>query len=316
MKYTYDTEQRKLVECDGQHLTKAQQEYFKDSKLRDEDGDLGEFFHYTVHNFDAFDPGTVGNQSGDAGYFGKGFYFTGSPSFNSCCWPDKEKGEELVMLKCYLNLKNPFLFSKLERGEKDYDLDNIYSYDKETFLRYLKENSESSINIVFDEESFIEYLKEETYDYADLIEKYENGEIDFYEEVDGTSLDDLYRNAERDGDIITPDTLTFSKIHRGLLGEYSQQITDYAKANGFDGIVSDGTGVNAIEIVVFNPNQIKLVDNLYPTKSDNFRDNSKEYLQEHLKDMSMDECIKLTKYIKEQQSSQKSSTKERSKEER
>ena len=135
MKYRYDIEQRKLVECDGQYLTEAQKEYFKDSKLRDEDGDLVQCFHYTVHKFDEFNSNTIGAQSGDGGFFGKGFYFTGQGSFNSCCWT--EEGQELHLLECYLNIKNPFLMDNLGKGMKDYTQDNIYVYDQEEFLQYL-----------------------------------------------------------------------------------------------------------------------------------------------------------------------------------
>ena len=283
MKYRYDIEKGHLVEAEPIQLTEAQEEFFKYSKMRDSDGDLGIFYHYTVHKFDAFDPNTIGNQSGDAGYFGKGFYFTGSPSFNSCCFPDKEKGEELVVLQCYLNIEKPFLFDKLEAGKRDYDEDNIYVYDKEEFLQYLKNNSENGIDIILSEEDFIEYMKDNyEYDkYEELIQKYEDGEIDFYEDYEGMSLDYLYREARDYGYIIIPENLYFGKIHRGLLSEYSQQITDYAKENGFDGIVSDGTGCRAIEIVVFEPNQIKSIDNLYPTYSDNFKDNSEEYFRKN-----------------------------------
>lgn len=86
----------------------------------------------------------------------------------------------------------------------------------------------------------------------------------------------------------------------GAWADYKEQLTNYAKENGYDGIIQAPLGSGSVEIVVFEPNQIKSINNLYPTKSNNFKDNSKEYLQEHLKDMSFDECMKITKHIKEQ----------------
>lgn len=272
-------------------MTEAQEEFFKDSQMKNNQGDMITCYHYTTHRFDTFDKSTISDMSGDNGYFGKGFYFTAQPSFNSCCFPDKEKGEELIKLECYLNLKNPFYIEKL--GKPDYKADNPFLYDAEGFLQYIKDNADDKAfnsdgsDIVCTEDDFVKYLKEEhAYDgeYQELIEKYENGEIDIYEEVDGVSLDKLQYDAERNGEIITPNNITFSHLHRGLLAGYSKQISDYAKANGFDGIISDGLPgelSQPTEIVVFEPEQIKSVDNKYPTKSANFKDNEVDYKREH-----------------------------------
>lgn len=271
-------------------MTEAQKDFFKDSQVRNNNGDLITCYHYTVHQFDAFDKTKIGNMSGDNGYFGTGFYFTGRPNFNSCCFPDKEAGEELIKLECYLNLKNPFYMEKL--GKPDYKADDPYIYDAESFLRYIKDNSDEKAlngdgsNIVLCDDDFVHYLKQEhAYDgeYRDLIEQYEAGSIRFDDEVDGISLENLYWEASRNTDIITPNNITFDHLHRGILAGYSSQITAYAKSHGFDGIISDGfqgTLSQPTEIVVFEPNQIKAVDNLYPTLSTNFRNNKEEYFIE------------------------------------
>ena len=70
--------------------------------------------------------------------------------------------------------------------------------------------------------------------------------------------------------------------------------------NGYDGIIVLNASVGGYnnhekqnlgkEVIVFEPNQIKSIDNLYPTKSDNFKDNSKEYFKEHQK--GIDELLK------------------------
>lgn len=90
---------------------------------------------------------------------------------------------------------------------------------------------------------------------------------------------------------------------------FNKEFGDYLKSQGYDGMMWKHSG--EWTVVAFESNQIKSIDNLYPTKSDNFRDNSREYLSEHLKDMSMDECMKLTKHIKEQEKNQKESENKR-----
>ena len=71
------------------------------------------------------------------------------------------------------------------------------------------------------------------------------------------------------------------------------------KDNGYDGLVIKNTFMATVgyidkEVIVFEPNQIKSVDNLYPTKSDNFKDNSAEYFKQ--KGISpMDAAIQMAK---------------------
>ena len=92
----------------------------------------------------------------------------------------------------------------------------------------------------------------------------------------------------------------------GAWADYKEQLTNYAKENGYDGIIQAPLGSGPVEIVVFEPNQIKSIDNLYPTKSDNFRDNSREYLNKNLKNMTIEECCKLSKHISDMEKQKKS----------
>lgn len=256
------------------NVTQAQKEYFTYSRLRDRAGALIPCYHYTLNEFDAFDPARIGGQSGDSGYFGQGFYFTGRPGFNSCCW-DESGDKTPIRLECYLDIRKPFIMDKLSDGP-DYDADQPWLYDKDTFLRYLKDNSngEDSDRVIIDmEEDFLAYLRANPYEYEehdDLIQAYEAGELDWYAPDDtGTSMADLYYRTERERAIVTPGNLDFSTIHRGLLEPYSALVTAYAEEHGCDGIVSD-TGDQPVEIVAFRPNQIKAVSNLTPTSDNRF----------------------------------------------
>ena len=77
-------------------MTEMQKEYFRDSQIRDNKGEVITCYHYTTHEFDAFDKNSIGTTSGDSGYFGQGFYFTARPEFNSCCFPDRDSGQKLI----------------------------------------------------------------------------------------------------------------------------------------------------------------------------------------------------------------------------
>ena len=137
----------------GRQLSKQQQEYFKDSKVRDENGKLLEVYHGTENKFNIYK--SEYNE----------FFFTDSEIAS------RDYGS--VSKKQYLNLVNP------------YEVDYAGGYDKRI-------------------------------------------------------LDDI----------------------------------DYAKANGYDGVIARNTydGANThTQYVAFEPNQIKNVDNLNPTKNEDIR---------------------------------------------
>ena len=77
-------------------LSPEQEAFFKDSKIRDEDGNLRTVYHGTGANFDTFDKDKAGN-----GWLGKGFYFT----------PDKDVARDFGknIKENYINVKNPFV---------------------------------------------------------------------------------------------------------------------------------------------------------------------------------------------------------------
>lgn len=82
------------VDSDGNKLSEAQAEFFKGSKVRDEDGNLLKVYHGTNSNF------TVFNRGEKNGQFGKGIYFSADKSYA------KEIGKKVV--SAYLNIENPF----------------------------------------------------------------------------------------------------------------------------------------------------------------------------------------------------------------
>lgn len=87
----------------NRELTKEQQEYFKDSKVRDEEGNLKVMYHGTSSGgHTVFDP------YGKARYglFGAGSYFTDNKSVAES-YTEKGKGNNKQVYETYLNITNP-----------------------------------------------------------------------------------------------------------------------------------------------------------------------------------------------------------------
>jgi len=87
----------------GRQLSAAQQEYFKDSKVRDENGNLKVMYHGTTNNdFYAFDMSRSGqNWRGDSRY-GYGAYFANDRN-TALKWTEGTR-----VIEAYLNITNPF----------------------------------------------------------------------------------------------------------------------------------------------------------------------------------------------------------------
>lgn len=81
-------------DSDGEQLSEAQQEYFKDSKIRDNNGNIKVMYHGSGASFTVFDK----KKAKSSGYYGSGFYFTDSSSHA------QQYGSNY---KVYLNITNP-----------------------------------------------------------------------------------------------------------------------------------------------------------------------------------------------------------------
>lgn len=298
MKYKYNSRTGRMVEY-TQKLTEAQKDYFKDSTLRDTDGDLVVCYHRTNNNFDAFDINRVG-ANGDKGYCGEGIYFTSAGGvFGS--------GFGKHTYECYLNIKNPLVIEDLPMFDKESllecfasseeykngELSRIEGYpfndelgwksdylidlleyhefqDEET--RYLVSTllSDSDFDAYKDDREIIYLLNNDTMKY--LLDSEE-----FKEQISELGLDDYLETTG-----LTVYDLTSRDMHYGTWVDFASAITEWAKDNGYDGIYSEDSANKQIrEIVVFYPEQIKEIDNLYPTYSENFKNNSLEYFQKH-----------------------------------
>ena len=91
----------------GRELTAAQQDYFRDSKARDADGNLLVLYHGTVSDFNVFDRSKIGDNWGDISDLG--FYFTPYKEDAVGYARTTSRGENIQVKQVYLNLKNPLI---------------------------------------------------------------------------------------------------------------------------------------------------------------------------------------------------------------
>lgn len=90
----------------NRELSPEQIEFFKDSKVRDEEGRLLVCYHGSSNKFTEFSHDFLGTAS-DSGMYGDGFYFTDNIE------DAKEYGD--IIYEVYLNMKNPLIIKGAEQ---------------------------------------------------------------------------------------------------------------------------------------------------------------------------------------------------------
>lgn len=236
-------------------LTKAQQEFFKDSKARDENGNLLIAYHGSkVGGFNEFrySPGIQTGQD-----FGKAFYFTS----------DAEKAKGYA----YDPHKDPRVveYQKQKEVLKKKFLQTMDEADKQAFLNF-KLNGKTLNDMIYGDE---------IYDTGgEVIAAYLNFKNPLIVDADGQQYNTVYPDYFRE-----------------------------AKDDGYDGIIIQnvvdnprGTPRLMNVYVAFEPEQIKSIDNKYPTQGANFRDNSQEYWDKNQGKLTIQETIALSRHISEQ----------------
>lgn len=151
-----------LRDSDGRELTAEQAEFFKDSKVRDKDGNLLRVYHGTDAEFTVFDKRKIGSAT-DNGMWGRGFYFA----------DNRKTPYGTKTMEAYLDIRNPLILSdfKTETNLADYlDIDeSILTQDYESglfrplnsyiaaFTSHVKENGHDGI-FVTRNDSMNEYV--------------------------------------------------------------------------------------------------------------------------------------------------------------
>ena len=107
----------------GRMLSVGQENYFKDSKVRNKDGKLLTMFHGTTQEFTVFDKSKIGKNTHNEGLFGKGFYFTEAESLADNyrrLWETGNVAPDGVgrVMETYLNITNPFYWNSIKTEEQ------------------------------------------------------------------------------------------------------------------------------------------------------------------------------------------------------
>lgn len=233
------------VDSEGNNLTEGQQEYFKDSKIVDEQGRLKVMYHGSPNKFTIFDPKKLGGKNGTAEGFG--IYFADTQEVT------KAYGDE--QLKGYLNVTHPA--SSFEKTITANDLSKLI---KATAIKEAEQ-------LVADGE----------YDAVD--EAIKDSWVSNYENTYEMSMDAVYKQVANDILKLNGNDMDIiQEVMAGLgIRDYAQAYDFYETLTdtlGIDGYVTNWTGSNGETsgiVVVFNSNQFKNIDNENPTENEDIR---------------------------------------------
>lgn len=130
------------VDSQGNSLTQQQQEYFKDSKVRDENGKLLPVYHGSPNEFFVFDRNRMGKGNDQ---FGAGFYFATDEEAS------RHYGDKVI--KSYLNIQKPIVINRTEDGGDLFDIHLTQKQAYEILKRHPKiyDAEESPLGDLFDE---------------------------------------------------------------------------------------------------------------------------------------------------------------------
>ena len=202
----------------GRQLSTQQQEYFKDSKVRDENGNLIEVYHASKNKFTKFDKSKI--RTGITLYSnnGDGFYFTDSKGMID----DYIQNGEVYSV--YLNITKPFT---VENNLSDEAKNVLVDFSKQTYYNHQEEESKKRFG------------------------RYEIFDADDIGQISGSAI--------------------LSRV----VSTYGDEFTQFLKDKGYDGIKASVTDYHntgsKYDYIAFEPNQIKNVDNVNPTASDDIR---------------------------------------------
>ena len=282
----------------GRTLTKQQQEFFKDSKARDENGNLLEVYHGTNEDFTEFDISYLGSASGDVGFLGDGFYLA------------THKGEAKYygskIMNGYVNIKNPYNIKDLSKyNGKTFDGEDSSSG---LHIKNLVELNPQWRDIEINNTTYGE-IADEVANYLENVKIKKLGIVeDSYGNDSGIMWEIAFNGKKTQDESIlnyTEEEMIANGLNKHIRNKFGyinsneiiQYITEENRFNknvktlrevlqekGYDSIVQ-GTPQDTDEIVIFNSNQFKNIDNTKPTDNQDIRYSlpTKEW-QQHLEE--------------------------------
>ncbi|MEG0360621.1 MAG: hypothetical protein RR602_03245 [Longicatena sp.] len=238
-------------------LSEAQRKYFKNSKVRDKDGNLLVAYHGSGTKIEAFDPFYTGKGSDQ---YGSGFYFTTEKDFASTYTKIRNtdvSGREMQKLggedspsivKAYLNIENPIVInvSHLVQNLSGVLIPNNLVYDivKKLPTLYHTIDNENEPNPLSDySERFWDVKPKTQEEFEPLIKEMTNK---YFQNTDLKTLDIFF-------------------------GKYGTELRNAIHENlGYDGVIAKFKDNQ--HFVAWFPEQIKDVNNLYPEHTNKLMD--------------------------------------------
>lgn len=147
---------KKLKVQQSLELSPEQLEFFKDSKLRDANGQLIPVYHSTPADFTVFDNAKLGENTGYDNT-ALGHFVTTDKDFSSRFKDIDGKGIEGRTMELYANVKNPITHpymagQKYDEAELDKIVeDYLIATDNQEFLQTLREYAEEDGSTIYDE---------------------------------------------------------------------------------------------------------------------------------------------------------------------
>jgi len=279
----------------GKLLSPEQEEFFKDSVIRDAEGNLMPMFHGTKGDFTVFSHGKSNGSSNDNSSVG--FWFTPTEK-NAKNWAESTwygSGEPKAM-ETYLNMKNPKIYESVDNSEavanlrKELDALRFEpkSLSDTSFYRRYMLDAYRAMNMIENDgaDMALKWLTDKGYDsnkaaeYIDELvnlNKLNSTRKSLQDRITDLSYGDAYERFRTD--LYKVAGQTAEEANLGGIGmalnnnkETIQKYVDGLKAEGYDGILIKGTHYDSDvmggpndQYVVFDPNQIKSTSNKKPT---------------------------------------------------
>lgn len=278
-------------------LSPEQKEYFKDSVIRDENGNLKPMYHGTRGDFTVF--GDDKPYDGSNSHASVGHWFTpteeGAKNFANSIWYGD--GDPKAM-KTYLNMKNPKIYETVDNSAA---IEPLAKRLQELEAKSLTSGKLSDTQLYYDdiykasmvqnmvnqgnEDMAVKWLSDKGYskeNAANLVDeiadikRLANEKANLQNEISELKYGDAYQRFKTDlykVDGQTADDANAGGVGMALNDKNSiKKYVDNLKNEGYDGIIIKGTRYDADvmggpndQYVVFDSNQIKDVNNLRPT---------------------------------------------------
>ena len=287
------------TDSDGKTLSNEQQDYFKNTKITNDKGQLLRVYHGTRGDFYIFDRNQGGQSNSKAGI---GFWFTpskqGATNFANDIWYGDN---DTRVIESYLNITNPYIYETIDNSEKIESLakelydtqDNIKKLKKETNpFMWMDDPSIRYFATHHTEQEFIDYYTKQGYKEADLkkyleqlneLKTLEQQKKSLEDTMDEVRYDDAYEQFRTD--IYKVAGQSASEANTGGIGmtlknqaETLEKYRDNLINAGYDGIIIKNTrydsgnfGGDNDQYVAFYPEQIKDANNLEPTTNPDIR---------------------------------------------